>query len=163
MFIIVIMLIAGLIGGFMAQAKGKSVLLWVILAACFPIALIFLAFMGKEEAAPAQPQEADMHRWNTLVELDPEIAAAAKAAREAGAVYERQLAAKYLTLNDKRYLPAALAHVLEQAMEDGKFPSTGELGGSAYRREPNGTYVIVSGSRVGSQFKDFEKLQRTLG
>jgi len=51
MIFIVIMLIAGVAGGFMAQAKGKSIPLWVVLSACFPIALIFLAFMKKEPVA----------------------------------------------------------------------------------------------------------------
>ncbi|WP_172745795.1 hypothetical protein [Neorhizobium sp. T7_12] len=45
--IFIIMIVAGIVGGFMAQAKGKSIPLWSILSACFPFALIFLAFMKK--------------------------------------------------------------------------------------------------------------------
>ncbi len=45
--IIVIMIIAGLIGGFLAQAKGKNVFLWSSVG-LLPIAPIILAFMKRE-------------------------------------------------------------------------------------------------------------------
>lgn len=48
MIFIVILLVAALIGGFMAQAKGKNVFLWFILCGLFPIAVVFLAFMKSE-------------------------------------------------------------------------------------------------------------------
>ena len=48
--ILVIMVIAALIGGFVAQSKGKNVFLWFILCGFFPIALIFLFFMKSESA-----------------------------------------------------------------------------------------------------------------
>lgn len=51
MIFIVIALIAGLIGGFMASAKGKNVFLWFILCGLFPIAIVFLAFMKAEDAS----------------------------------------------------------------------------------------------------------------
>lgn len=48
--IFVIMIAAALIGGFVAQSKGKNVFLWFILCGFFPLALIFLAFMKSEAA-----------------------------------------------------------------------------------------------------------------
>lgn len=48
--ILIIMVIAALVGGFVAQSKGKNVLLWFILCGFFPIALIFLFFMKSENA-----------------------------------------------------------------------------------------------------------------
>lgn len=44
------MIAAALIGGFVAQSKGKNVFLWFILCGFFPLALIFLAFMKSEAA-----------------------------------------------------------------------------------------------------------------
>lgn len=46
--IVIIMLIAGLIGGFLAQAKGKNIFLWSVLSAVVPVAILFLAFMKRE-------------------------------------------------------------------------------------------------------------------
>ena len=46
--IFIIMIVAALIGGFVAQSKGKNVFLWFILCGFFPIALIFLFFMKSE-------------------------------------------------------------------------------------------------------------------
>ena len=43
-----IFIVAALIGGFVAQAKGKNVFLWFVLCGVFPIALLFLAFMKSE-------------------------------------------------------------------------------------------------------------------
>jgi hypothetical protein len=57
----------------------------------------------------------NMRQWQTLVELDPEIAAAAAKARAAGPHVEKLLAEKYLALNDKQYLEAALTKALEQS------------------------------------------------
>lgn len=48
--ILIIMVIAALIGGFVAQSKGKNVFLWFILCGFFPLALIFLFFMKSESA-----------------------------------------------------------------------------------------------------------------
>lgn len=48
--IFVIMIVAALIGGFVAQSKRKNVFLWFILCGVFPLALIFLCFMKSEAA-----------------------------------------------------------------------------------------------------------------
>lgn len=48
--IFIIMIIAAVIGGFVANAKGKNVVLWVILCGAFPIALIVLFFLKSEAA-----------------------------------------------------------------------------------------------------------------
>lgn len=48
--ILIVMVIAALIGGFVAQSKSKNVFLWFILCGFFPLALIFLFFMKSENA-----------------------------------------------------------------------------------------------------------------
>ena len=48
--IFVIILIAGLIGGFLASSKGKNAFLWFVLSAVFPPAILILAFMKSERA-----------------------------------------------------------------------------------------------------------------
>lgn len=48
--IFIVMLVAGLIGGFLASSKGKNAFLWFVLSAVFPPAILFLAFMKSERA-----------------------------------------------------------------------------------------------------------------
>jgi hypothetical protein len=59
--------------------------------------------------------QVDLQRWKKLVELDPDIAAAAAIAREKGIGCEMMLAEKYLTLNDKSYLQSALEKALAES------------------------------------------------
>ncbi|UIY30989.1 hypothetical protein LZK73_11940 [Neorhizobium galegae] len=61
--IFIIMIVAGVVGGFMAQAKGKNIPFWSILSACFPFALIFLAFMKKH--LPPDPKAKNPLRHNS--------------------------------------------------------------------------------------------------
>jgi len=56
MIFIVVALVAGLIGGFMASSKGKNVFLWFILCGIFPLAIVILAFMKSENASQAGNQ-----------------------------------------------------------------------------------------------------------
>jgi len=118
-FFIIIGLIFGGIGAAWANSKHLNPLLWGIV--CFFtgfIGLIILAFQ-KADADPETVLIAgpEVGRWKALVEVDPEIGAAAASARAAGAQYEQLLAEKYLALNDKQYLPALLAKVLEEAKQ----------------------------------------------
>lgn len=123
--LLLICAVAGLIGGFMAQAKGKNVFLWFILCAFFPIAIVFLA-LSKSEAAPAlaaQPAGApgapalpgpapilpsqpnpNQAKWEALLRYDPEIAAAHAQVRPLGEAYADRLAAEYMAIGDKAYL-----------------------------------------------------------
>lgn len=128
-------LASGFIGAFWALSKNKSPILWGLLCFFFPlIGIIFLA-MSEAEDSPeekiakaltnagvaggavgsASQSTVDMTKWNTLVELDSEISAAASAVRQYGPRYERMLAEKYLALNDKHYLSAAVGKVVEIA------------------------------------------------
>lgn len=70
--IFVIMLIAALIGGFMATSKGKNVFLWFVLCGLFPIAILFLAFMRSEAAVAPAPA----HRHEALAAPSGSISAA---------------------------------------------------------------------------------------
>ena len=97
-----------------------------------------------------------MARWHALVDVDPDIAAAAAKARAAGADYERQLAEKYLTLNDKQYLAAALEKVLAQG------PSTGQIGNCTFQRKPDGRYVITRGFCTGRTFATYDDMHQAL-
>ncbi len=53
----------------------------------------------------------DKNRWRTLVEVDPEIAAAANQIRSIAPWAEDELASKYLVLNDKRYLGSLVVQI----------------------------------------------------
>lgn len=55
-------------------------------------------------AAPARAQAFDSRKWQTLVEIDPEIAAQVKRIAPFGQVYVDELAEKYLSIGDKAYL-----------------------------------------------------------
>jgi len=55
----------------------------------------------------------DKAKWQTLVDLDPDIAKAAEEARSKDAACEAELARKYLVLEDKSYLEVALKQVIE--------------------------------------------------
>ncbi|NSZ00642.1 hypothetical protein G6M70_06110 [Agrobacterium tumefaciens] len=48
--ILIIMVVAALVGGFVAQSKGKNIFLWFMMCGFFPLALIFLVFMKSENA-----------------------------------------------------------------------------------------------------------------
>lgn len=148
------------------QMAGMHLIIAMVVGLVLGLLLHFL--MPSQTAQPKAAQSGntgaqDMARWNTLVELDPDIAAAAKQARDAGYAYERQLAEKYLAVNDKQYLAAALAHVLEEArldseeaqeraQRDSAYPASGTIGNSTFRREADGSYVIVKGFRTGNRF-----------
>lgn len=153
------------------EIAGKHLLIAMLVGLVLGLLLNFL--MPSQTAQPKATQSSgdttaqNMARWNTLVELDPDIAAAAKQARDAGHTYEHQLAEKYLALNDKQYLAAALAHVLEEAQEraqrDSAYPASGTIGKSTFRRDADGSYVIVKGFRTGNRFPSYGDMQKALG
>lgn len=97
-------------------------------------------------AAQREPlSNADLSKWASLVELDTEIGEAAARARALGPGYEQLLAEKYLPLNDKLYLAAALNKVTEQATADAK----------AYEEKKNvdPKAIIQSGTYNGREFQ----------
>lgn len=75
----------------------------------------------KRIEAPVQARPADdwlgsaeQRRWEVLKEVDPDIAAAALQVAAMDKTYEKELAQKYLTLNDKAYLPALLSNLQQR-------------------------------------------------
>jgi len=56
----------------------------------------------------------DGGKWKALTELDPEIAAAVAQVAPYGSLAVNELAAKYLTLNDKQYLAAIVKQIAEK-------------------------------------------------
>ncbi len=60
------------------------------------------------------------HRWNTLVESDPEIAAAVERLRPLGKKYVDELAEKFLALNDKKQLDAIVREIIERCLGQGE-------------------------------------------
>lgn len=128
-FVIFAMVICGWGGAYVAKARGKKPAIWAVICALFPLVGVLL--LAASSRSPAkQPQlsfaeagmsttgsfsQADLERWKTLVELDPDIAAAAAIAREKGIGCEMKLAEKYLTLNDKSYLQSALEKALAES------------------------------------------------
>lgn len=70
------------------------------------------------QAAPPKPVEDEgAKRWRVLKEVDPEIGGAAARMAKLGPDYEKELADKFLTLNDKSYLPAIEAQLTTKAEE----------------------------------------------
>ncbi len=126
MIFVVIWIVFGIvfavIGSNMARARGRDPAIWAVI--CFVsclIGVIILAMSGPASsptlAQPSQNLES-LKKWEVLVELDPEIRAAAATARALGPRYEQILAQKYLALSDKTYLAAALEAVSKQADAD---------------------------------------------
>lgn len=154
----------------MAGNRGRSSAAWFFI--CFLtglIGILILAVSGPVGgSAQAQPQQAiaqagfDRRRWETLKDVDPDIAAAAAEVRQFGGVYEDMLADKYLALNDKTYLPAMVAKLKEAAQSDTsptKHGDKGQLGKVHFRRLGSGEYVITRGKNVGKSFARYSDLE----
>ncbi|WP_150128961.1 hypothetical protein [Rhizobium phaseoli] len=130
MFIfIVVGLVFGLVGSAMAKSKNKEPVLWFFICAFTGlIGIIILAVLKAEQTGPVvaitqdgqttnrviSMKPEDWRKWQALVDLDPEIAAAASTARDRSPECEVILAEKYMTLNDKNYLSAALSKALAE-------------------------------------------------
>ncbi|WP_027684165.1 hypothetical protein [Rhizobium leguminosarum] len=127
--LLIIGIICGFIGSAMAKGKNKEPVLWFVICAFTGlIGIIILALSKAEQAGPVvaisqdgqtstrviamKPE--DWKKWQALVDLDPEIAAAASTARNRNPECEVILAEKYMTLNDKNYLSAALSKAVAE-------------------------------------------------
>lgn len=97
-----------------------------------------------------------MRRWNTLLEVDADVAvAAAKVAAISPAAVDL-LAEKYLALNDKTYLDSIVEKVIEHTKAN---PIEGKLGDTYFRRTEQGSYIITRGKKVGRTFPTYEALR----
>jgi len=76
------------------------------------------------DVTPREPQRRssgftyDHAKWNALVKYDPDIARLVKVLTPYGEKYINELAAAYLALNDKAYLPMIIQKILETAKQD---------------------------------------------
>jgi hypothetical protein len=162
-----------------ADSFRNTLLIWAGLGACAGAIGAFgvttYRRFGTKEAT------GDHRRWSALVEVDPEIAAAAAEARELGPTYERSLQSKYLALNDKAYLPQIMQRLREAARDDALnqellaeeqvrvdalpqgrfFDSAGtEI---EYERLSSGKVKITAGLGTGRVFADLGSLKRYAG
>lgn len=160
-----IALIAGVVGGNWAKAKGQNPIVWGLLCALFPIALIALAVIANgDTGTSAQASE----KWAVLKEVDGEIAAAAAQAAALGPQYEKLLAEKYVALNDKQYLPALLDGVRQQAAqriangEAAILSLTTPWGEVKYRSNPDGSVTVIEGMNKGKSFDSLAILKKRL-
>jgi hypothetical protein len=156
-----IAIIFAIIGGTMASNRNRSPIGWAVI--CFFtgfIGIIILAIVGDAQGQNIVISAAggtDIKRWNTLKEVDPDIANAATEAQSIGPMAERKLAEKYLVLNDKSYLPA----LLENLRKDGP---TGDselqvINGIQCRIFADGSAVITRGKHVGKIFPSVDELK----
>jgi hypothetical protein len=60
----------------------------------------------------------DQAKWNALAQYDPDIARIVKVLTPYGQKYVDELAAAYLALNDKSYLPMIIQKILATAKQD---------------------------------------------
>lgn len=158
-----------LIGAGMASGRNRRPAVWFFI--CFLsgiFGVIALAFMGDApaEASPASSAVAlDLRRWHALVDVDPEIAAAAAEVRQHGTYYENVLAEKYLVLNEKVYLPTLVAKVKEMAANGSQSSAgddRGNVGAHPYRKRSNGEYIVLDGPHRGKTFGTYGKLEAFL-
>jgi hypothetical protein len=114
------------IGAGMARRRHRDAALWGLI--CFFLPLLGIAILliagdahgeGRGEGGAGfghRDTNGSMWiRWQALIDVDPDIRAAASRVRAFGPQYEEQLAEKYLALNDKSALPALVARTLESA------------------------------------------------
>lgn len=111
-----------IIGARMARRRHRDAALWALICFFLPlVGILMLAIAGdahNERGASAGNSDNGHNRWirwQALIDVDPDIRAAATRVRAFGSQYEEQLAEKYLALNDKKFLPALVEKTLEDA------------------------------------------------
>jgi hypothetical protein len=76
------------------------------------------AYDHEPELKTINPDPYDRAKWRALVEYDSDIARVVSALSPYGQKYVDQLAAAYLALNDKKYLPMIVQKILATAKDD---------------------------------------------
>lgn len=123
---LIIGIVFAVIGSSMARSRQRDAALWAVICFLFPlIGVLALALAGPASGASAGNTISNelVKKWSVLVELDPDIRAAAERVRTRGAPYEALLAQKYMAIGDKAYLKAAEEAVLRQAEQDEQNPA----------------------------------------
>ena len=131
MLVLVILIVSAIICGAIASSKNKSVLLWVILGFLFPLISILILAMSSDTGPAAdsrltpqpatasiQDQSYDRTKWQALTQYDDDIKRAVEALSPLGQKYVDRLAAAYLALNDKSYLPSIMEKIRATTQED---------------------------------------------
>lgn len=150
MFILLIAIVSGLIGGFIANSKGKNVFLWFILCALFPlVGLVVLLLLKGNQAAPqaALPASSyDAARWSALLAYDPDLKAAADRVTPYGQSAVDRLARDFLALNDKGYLDRIVGEITREAEAErtrrrDEVVAHGDYNSVAWTKYGDGTFV----------------------
>lgn len=79
-----------------------------------------------KESSPAAASTSinfDRAKWNALLQYDSDVAAAAKSLSGLDPKWTEELAASYLALGDKQYLPTIVSQILERSQSEQKEPS----------------------------------------
>jgi hypothetical protein len=97
----------------------------------------------------------DLQKWNNLKEVDPDLADAARQAAALGMLAEMILASKFLSLNDKSYLPA----LLENAKAAYSKPLIGEFRETSFRKLEDGAVIVTKGMYVGKSFSSVAEFE----
>lgn len=145
----------------MASNQNKSPIFWGLICFLFPlIGLVILAVSGTDRAVSpvlSLPRGVDYNRWTTLKEVDPDIAAAASEAQKIGPMAEHRLAEKFLTLNDKTYLPTLLQNLRNEAVALSSEVQV--IMGQQCKVFGDGSVVITRGKHVGKAFPNVSELE----
>ena len=150
MFILLIALVSGLIGGFIANSKGKHVFLWFILCALFPLVGLIVLLLSKSNLQPPQAALAtsgyDDARWSALLAYDPDLKAAADRVAPYGQACVDRLARDFLALNDKSYLDRIVDEITrdadaERARRRDEIVAHGDYKSVAWAKYGDGTFV----------------------
>jgi hypothetical protein len=182
MIALIIPLLSCLIGAFWAASKNRNPFLWGVLCFLLPlIGQVLLAVVGDDkpldtkiaQAISAQSETPasvsyDKKKWDALVEFDEDIRNAAETVRPYGQEFVDRLADRYLSLNDKSYLPNILTKLAAESeravIAKNKLADFNSLAGRAqeYYNTPSGKVVILHDRRllaeVGGDIKSFDNL-----
>ncbi|MDX0889749.1 hypothetical protein GOE07_02310 [Sinorhizobium medicae] len=141
-FVIIYLILAvvfAVIGSEMAKSRNRDAAAWALICALLPLlGIVALAVAGSAKAqtpyspttrneqplqiSPAkvevESKKYDEGKWLALLDVDDEIADAAKDVESYGAGYVDEFAEKYLALGDKSYLESLKAKIIARAVKD---------------------------------------------
>lgn len=158
--LIVVWILCGALGSGIARAKGLGPVKWGLICLLFGVFGVFALVLqtSRHAATLAQP---DRRRWEALVQIDPEITAAAAEAMALGRHQTELLAQLYLAVDDKSYLPSIMQKVRASTADHGRLRAA--LGEIDYTTRQDGKVEISSGMGQGRVFKDLTQLKRYVG